>query len=590
MNIIPENILAIVKSYIQSLSPWFSRLFYEAMLPLWKGEFLVVLSGLLDFGPLIEACAPFHHQQGPGRPAQFSVACLARAMLVRYLFEWSFETTEHQMRTSMVVKWFVGLPLGEQPPDAVTLFRFEDWVRSNNARTYFRETLSQIYAALPEQCNQPLITDTFAMRANAADETLIQKLRHTCHIALRMLKKVAPAVHEQFKLELANHPDIQNMLYPPKGITPERFLKPEERQQRVQATVIGVREFSRQVRLLTADCPVDELLPIFTRLADLDRVIKDEVRLKLDQGEAQDNVISARELPPEDKGSPRLGSATDREAAFRVHDRGKDVVLGSNVCVMTTPDGVVVEIDAYPGNTADQEAFPKTTQALIDNGQPAPPAIIVDRAGGSGKSRARTEDITDGQTQVVSHTMPYDARSDRFVPSDFILSTDEQTLTCPFGQSTNQAYNHGVGDGRSFRFSAEMCKNCPFNPHINPACLDPLAELAAPLPPSGLRVCRDPEAKPDSFRSVFVGYASDYRKHLEAAIAFNQTDAFKDLIKLRPRIEGTIANLTRHDGAGRAKGVGTLKADFQAKMCGVVHNLKLWVRLSTQRRTPARAG
>ncbi|MFQ5854795.1 MAG: hypothetical protein ACE5LU_04010, partial [Anaerolineae bacterium] len=70
-------------------------------------------------------------------------------------------------------------------PDHTTLERFEVWVCEHQHRTYFDEILRQIDADFPEERHQPQIGDTFAMRANAAKESLIRLIRHTCQCLLR---------------------------------------------------------------------------------------------------------------------------------------------------------------------------------------------------------------------------------------------------------------------------------------------------------------------------------------------------------------------------------------------------------------------
>jgi len=206
MDIIPPIILELIQLYRESLDFWFSQRLYERLLPGLRQELLVRVQALVDFAPLEQACAAYYHQAGPGDKPDFAVSILVRAVLARYLFQWSYQTTERQMRTNLVLKWFVGLTVDGAVPDHTTLFRFESWLGQEQPRLYFDALLKQIDAALPNERGKPQITDTFAMRANAAEEGLTRKLRHTCRILLRELQKGYPEGHAQLETALPANP------------------------------------------------------------------------------------------------------------------------------------------------------------------------------------------------------------------------------------------------------------------------------------------------------------------------------------------------------------------------------------------------
>ena len=94
--------------------------------------------------------------------------------------------------------------------------------------------------------------------------------------------------------------------------------------------------------------------------------------------------------------------------------------------------------------------------------------------------------------------------------------------------------------------------------------------------------CRDHKPDTKAHRVVFI---SDFRHELDAALVYNQSDAYKADRKLRPKVEQVIAHLVRYNGARLARRRGQPAADFPAKMCAMAYNLKRWMRtlpLSTQ--------
>ena len=147
----------------------------------------------------------------------------------------------------------------------------------------------------------------------------------------------------------------------------------------------------------------------------------------------------------------------------------------------------------------------------------------------------------------------------RFGPDDFVLSPDGTTLTCPRGRVSTTAYRSQSGQGRSFRFSAEQCRNCPL-----------------------IQRCRGDEVPLDHMRQVFV---SDHRSVLALARTYAQTEAFQQDLKARSTIERIVANLVRYHGARYARRRGKSLCDFQAKMNAMAFNIRQWMR-ELQRRSP----
>ena len=163
---------------------------------------LVQLTQHLDCTPLEQACATYQHTAGPGNYATHTVPRLVRALLVKYLRNLSLRELEDDIRTNLASKWFVGYSPFEAGPDHSTLERFEQWVIAHQARTFFDAVLRQIDQDLPAERQQPQIGDTYALRANAAQETLITRLRHTCRSLLGALAAADAAGHTALLADL----------------------------------------------------------------------------------------------------------------------------------------------------------------------------------------------------------------------------------------------------------------------------------------------------------------------------------------------------------------------------------------------------
>ncbi|MCX6030138.1 MAG: transposase [Chloroflexi bacterium] len=220
--------------------------------------------------------------------------------------------------------------------------------------------------------------------------------------------------------------------------------------------------------------------------------------------------------------------------------------------------------------------------------------------------------MTAGQTQLIAPLRPSATRH-ALGPTDCTLAADDLSLTCPHGQVSTTTYRAQGGDGRTFRFTAAQCQDCPLwqacrgpktpvvaasaapvvaasaiptaaastAPAITAASAVPAITAASAVPATAAAK----SAKP-GLRQFFI---SDYRDELAQARTFNATPAFKAAMKLRPGVERIIAGLTRYNGARRCQRRGLANADYQAKMSGMAFNLKTWLRLLAQRERASQA-
>jgi IS5 family transposase len=553
---IPESIMSLVKLYLKPLLIWFSDKVYAELVHQAKDHLLVKLEAVFDFAPLETACAGYHHASGAGTKPIHTVSRLVRALLVKYLFDWSLRQLEFQIRYNLIVKWFVGYSIFAAGPDHSTLDRFEQWVTQYQHRSYFDVSLRQIDQDFPEERQKPQMGDTYAMQADAAKESLVRVIRHTCQRMLYALASMAPKAHQRV-IEEMDH----TLLFGPEDEASYFRMDSEERKEQLRNTVVGALQCVQWVRAQLTSGIVfspQERQELEEWLARVDKILSDEVHIA---GDDEQQVTQVTRLSKERRGSYRIGSATDPEATYRVHGKGK-VDLGYNVNVAATTE-FIREIRADTGAQPDAVAIPDLLKAQMEQHGVCPPKFIYDGAAGKAKYYAQVTQVTQGGTQLVAPLADEHKDTARFTPHDFTLSTMKAELTCPHGQTSRSASRSG--DGWTFCFSASLCQGCAM-----------------------WTQCRDPKANPQGIRHVFI---SDYRPFLEEARAYNKTADFKVHMKLRPHIERIIAAIVRHNGGRRARRRGNEKADFQAKMNAMACNIKHWLHLlETAKGIPASAG
>ena len=94
----------------------------------------------------------------------------------------------------------------------------------------------------------------------------------------------------------------------------------------------------------------------------------------------------------------RVSPRPHREATFRTHD-DSPAVLGSNAVISTTAMRIRAS-RALSGSTPDSAAPAAVLHQQREAGLPLLPHLVMDRAGGRGKTRAQVDAISKGQTAM----------------------------------------------------------------------------------------------------------------------------------------------------------------------------------------------
>lgn len=566
--IIPESLQPVahlLTAYCQPLLQWASDLILNQLVEKNRSHPLVRLKTLLDFSGLKQACADYHLLTGgPGRPVEHTVARLLRVLFLRYWFDLSLRRMEDRLRFDMLARWFAGYGLQQPVPDHTTLHHFERYLYEHHRALFFNTILSQIDALVNDGHADIQMADTFALRACAAMETLIQRLRHSSYQLLQAWQQDDPAGYADCYAQLDNA-----ALFGLKTEQREFFLAQDAWRERLRVTVQALEDV---LTLLPAEKGRSPEMQ--QRLAQLEKLLRDE--LEIERG-ADGRICAVAYRTAGKRGQFRICSATDPEATIRNHGAGKQD-FGYNVSVAATPD-FIRAIQADTGSTSDVTPIPDLLTVQKEREDALPEKLVYDQIAGHGKTAQAVAEASDGRTQLVAYPMP-PQKTKTFGPEAFILSPDGYGLTCPNGRISTRRYRSGAGDGWTFRFTAAQCLGCL----LLKACRGDETPRRGDETPR-----RSDGTTPTTKRDVFI---SDYRPYYDCLVAYSKTEAFKQDMKLRPQIERVIAGLVLHCGARYARFRGTKKVDFQMKMCATIYNVKrLLVRLDEAaglRRRPTR--
>ena len=304
-----------------------SNYLYGQILESTHDHLLVRVIQRFDFAALVKGCQAYRLYAGQrGQAADYSVEQLCRTLVLRHLHHWSFRVTCAELKSNLLLRWFVGFLVNEQTLSYVTLQRFEEWMLHHQPRLLFDEILGQIDQDFPEDAAQPQVGDTFALLARSAPQSRTQLLRNAGRKVIFYLDQVASPTCAGVLLT-----SLPDALFGPPTAPHEYWLNKDERDTLELHTAQAADGLLQQVQAHLAqgdDLRTLEAIALRRWLGILRKLLTDEFVIVREANGAASGV---RHCSKEERGSFVLGSTVDTEATFRNH--GKKSELGYNVQV-----------------------------------------------------------------------------------------------------------------------------------------------------------------------------------------------------------------------------------------------------------------
>jgi transposase len=219
----------------------------------------------------------------------------------------------------------------------------------------------------------------------------------------------------------------------------------------------------------------------------------------------------------------------------------------------------ITDIDVVAANEDDSKVVDDIQARLIERDL-KPDEHYVDKGYVSGPNIAHS---ADRDIELVGPALADTSRKpEGYKQRDFEIDFEKQEATCPEGKTSYKWYERPQPDGHvgaEVQFG-EQCEGCLVRAQCAPG---------------------------KSGRTLGI---SPYYEELNQRRAEQKTAAFKEKMKRRPAVEGTISELTRKHGARRARYRGESKERLQVSFIGAAANLKRLARaLGAQKRAPAGA-
>ena len=213
----------------------------------------------------------------------------------------------------------------------------------------------------------------------------------------------------------------------------------------------------------------------------------------------------------------------------------------------------ITSIVTQKASESDDPGLDQTFQDQALSGLDRPIELYVD---GAYVSAARLREAKDQGWELIGPAQPSANRSE--LPSAyrieaFDISIASRTARCPGGYESTQCsrLNEAKRQKVSFRFEwSYHCRSCPLRSQCVPA--------------------------EQSHRTIVVGQHHDL---LQQRRREQQTEPFKERMKQRSAIEGTISELARAHGLRRSRYRGFAKAELQNLLIATACNVKRWLRI-----------
>ena len=471
-----------------------------------------------------------------GRPS-IAPSLLAMVTILQFYKNLSDREMERACMYDIEIKYALGLRLDERPFDHSSLGDFRKRILENGKeKEVFDSILNHLVTAGLIKRNEIQRIDATHVIADIAVPTMVQLVKKSIFEILKPLRGRYKEAYERISSE------IDMTEYTRESVNNEGPVRsdPERKKRKLIEVVNDARAVLRHTRAV-GDRDI-------RRKKDLLRRIVQENLEKDEAGEVKEKLH--REKPKD-----LLVSPIDPDARFgRKSETKKFFGYKANV-TETVKSRFITNIVAMPGNRHDGKTAVEAITEQKEIGL-IPQKVIGDTAYGDGINRKLLKEH--GTEMVAPLCIVRNPRTAGIFPkSMFDYNEKKNTLICPQGVTANQTYHDHHRDIKMFHFPMSKCNKCP----VQSQCT------------------RERSGR----RTVGI---STVNTELRDAERYNQTEQFKEDMKLRSPIEGKLSELVRYHGLRRARYRGLKKVGLQFYFTAAAVNIKRWIKVLMEKIEP----
>jgi transposase len=490
----------------------FDQQLFDAILP--QEHLLIDVDRVIDW-PSFDSILREFYSPDRGHPG-ISPVIMLKLEFLRYMYNLSDRQVMERSDTDMAFRWFLKVPIRFQLPHASLLSKFRGRLGTDGFKRVFNQlvVLARQSGLVKDRLR---LKDTTHVIANIAVPPVIKLIAQVRDRLLKDLESIDPELATGFRVA------VESLRESCKGATVAIQL--EQRVELLTDVVQAVAELA---------IPVD----VETNVAwhNLRETLAVAQKILYDQAHPQEGR--------------RTVSIVDSEARRGLHGDWYD---GYVVDVMMDADSeLITQIQVLEAGSDEA----KSAVELIRNEQSTHGNKIeqfsIDGAGFNGKLLRACEEL-DVAVIVPPKPIP---QSSVFPNTDFVISEDGKTVTCPAGERSSYAQDDKHKNGTIFRFKRQQCDNCP------------LVKQCMRKPGTGL-----------FGRSV---QKNDYQAEYDRARAKAETDEYKAVRREHPAIERKLNEIANHHHGRRARYWTRAKVAAQQFMTAFTVNAKRMTKLPTE--------
>lgn len=471
-----------------------------------------------------------------GRPA-ISPALLATATILQFYRDLSDRQMEKACMYDIEIKYALGLRLDDRPFDHSSLGDFRKRLLQNGReKEIFERILTHLVEKGLIEKNEIQRIDATHVIADLAIPTMVTLVKKGVFEVLKLLYRRHPETIKKMETE------IPLAEYTREAVNHEDQGRMDMGKKKKQ--LVEVVAHAHIVLEHTQDIKNDHALA--KRVEMLKRILRENITKNQDG--------TPTEIDRKDKPGDILVSPIDSDARYGAKSNSKKFTGYKANITETAESRFITNIKAMRGNSPDG----KTAVATILEQRPfgiEPSKIIGDTAYGEALNR---KELQENGMQMVAPLKKGNTRTQAVYPkSMFDYDEMEHTLTCPQGITTRMSFRDYKKNITVYHFPMTKCNICP----VQKQCTN---------------------AK-EGRRTVGM---NPLWSELRKAEQYNLTAQFKDDMKLRPPIEGTISELTRYHGLRRARYRGLNKVSLQCYFTAVAVNIKRWIKIMLEKMKP----
>lgn len=519
---------------------------------------------VIDFSFADKICEPLYSPIGQ-RP--YAPSLKLKIHLVQRYYDISDREMELKIIGDIFVKRFLGLPVAHSKFDHSTIGLDRDRLGAEMFHACHVFILAQaLHKGLWGEEDDRWLVDSFHTNARVSTPGTFELIQQAAGRLVRYVEKHNPTAYERITQEM----DVQKLSQKLKNSATkrDRDLAFSELVVQSYGLVAWFRRINEDKESRWASEEEQRTAKELCEL--LLRILRENTTGSPDGGNKEDGEMldSGDELrPASDEGTPvyvelpKDKKPTDRIVnAFAPEIRAgfkssKKSFVGDKVQVVESAKSrLVLLAEPIAGNEPDGAAIVDLVQMVSEEFGVRPKEVVADKGYAWGKNFQQM--ALHGQRLVTP--VPHFTNPTGKIPNtEFRYDPEQQTVTCPQGQTTSHTTRIAKSEGRQFKFPHATCEACPLKEE-----------------------CVGSQKAGNKFgRTVFV---SDYAPFVEEVRAYLQTPEGKAALQARYEIERTNNEFKNPHGLAKPRARTRSKLRTTVKLTSIVINMKVMVKSLTR--------